>query len=112
MRHYVDCNQGVTIGDYATIAGLGSQILSHSIDLYANRQDAREIRFGNYVFVGTRCIILGGATLPNFSVLGAGSLLKDRLETEFRLYAGVPALEKKILSSELAYFNRDTGFVD
>lgn len=33
-RHYIDCNGGVYIGAFTTVAGIKSQILTHSINIY------------------------------------------------------------------------------
>lgn len=32
-RHYFDCNGGIYIGDYCTIAGFETAFMTHSIDL-------------------------------------------------------------------------------
>src|SRR4029079_13492242 len=74
-RHLIDCTHSVVIGRFSTFAGFQSQILSHSIDLTACRQSSAPVRIGAYCFVGTNCVILGGSELPDYSVLGAKSLL-------------------------------------
>jgi len=110
-RHLVDCTNSVTIGKFSTIAGFRSQILTHSIDLEDCRQSSAPIGIGDYCFVGTNCVFLGGSFLPSYSVLGAKSLL-DKCYTESNwLYAGVPARQVKQLSKELQYFSRPTGYV-
>lgn len=73
--HHIDATHCISIGPFTTIAGYGSQFLSHSIDLQYNRQHSEPITIGAYCFVGTSCIILGGSALPDYSVLGALSLL-------------------------------------
>jgi acetyltransferase-like isoleucine patch superfamily enzyme len=111
-RHYLDCNAGIYVGAYATIAGVRTQILTHSIDLHCNRQDARSIMIGEYCFVGTGSIILPGANLPPFSVLGAGSVLNKKYTRGELLYAGTPARPVKRLDrSTTAYFRRKKGVV-
>ena len=60
MRHLIDCNAGVAIGDFTTVGGYSSQLLTHSIDVARCRQDAHPIAIGSYCFVGTACTILGG----------------------------------------------------
>jgi acetyltransferase-like isoleucine patch superfamily enzyme len=64
-RQFIDCNGGVYIDDYATIAGLRTQILTHSVNVHRNRQETHPVRIGKYCFVGTGCIILPGAMLPD-----------------------------------------------
>jgi acetyltransferase-like isoleucine patch superfamily enzyme len=110
-RHLIDCTDRVTIGKFTTIAGFQSQLLSHSIDIEKNRQDSKPICIGDYCFLGTNCVLLGGSALPDYSVLGAKSLLnKAHMETH-RLYGGVPAKPLKELARDLAYFKRTEGFV-
>lgn len=110
-RHLFDCTARVRLGAYATIAGFRSQLLTHSIDLAAGRQSSEPIDIGEYCFVGTDSVVLGGSVLPHHCVLGAKSLLNKKLETPFRLYAGVPAKSVKELSEDLQYFHRTEGFV-
>lgn len=110
-RHLIDCTNSVRIGSFSTVAGFRSQILTHSIDLAVCRQHSVPIEIGDYCFVGTACTLLGGARLPNYSVLGAGSLLNKPFTTPYRLYGGVPAKEIKALDPAMGYFRRENGFV-
>lgn len=110
-RHLLDCTASVRIGAFATLGGFRSQILTHSIDLAENRQAAHPITIGDYCFVGTDCVLLGGSALPHHSVLGAKSLLNKSYEQPFTLYAGVPAQPIKALPQDLGYFKRAEGFV-
>lgn len=110
-QHHIDCTDSVAIGRYVTIAGYGSQLLTHSIDIYRNRQDSHPIRIGDYCFVGTGVKILGGARLPACSVLGAGAVLTRAYAKGWKLYAGVPARPVKDLPHDAPYFSRQSGFV-
>jgi hypothetical protein len=110
-RHIVDCSSSVTIGEFSTVAGWRSQILTHSIDLELNRQTSRPVQIGSYCFVGTDCVVLGGSALPDFSVLGAKSLLNKRyIETHY-LYGGTPSRPVKRLDERTPYFSRLVGIV-
>ncbi len=111
-RHLIDCTNSVTIGDFSIFAGFQSQILSHSIDLEHCRQSSAPITIGNYCFVGTNCVILGNSSLPDYSVLGAKSLLNKKYLETYYLYAGIPAKPIKNLSKQLLYFSRPIGFVN
>lgn len=111
-QHRIDCSDSITIGKYATLAGWGSQILTHSIDLEISRQGCAPVVIGEYCFVGTRSVILAGSKLPNRSVLGAASLLQRAYEDELWLYAGVPAKPVKQLSADMLYFSREFGPVN
>jgi len=110
-RHYLDCTHEIKVGRFTTIAGHHSELLTHSIDVVAGRQDSKPIEIGDYCFIGTRCIVLGGARLPSQSVLAAGAVLTKAFEASFSLYGGVPARFIKDLPKEAQYFRRTTGFV-
>ena len=102
----------MTIGAFTTFAGFQSQILSHSIDLAASRQSSQPVTIGEYCFVGTNCVLLGGAVLPDRSVLGAKSLLNKAFTDTGYLYGGVPAKPLQPLPvADTAYFHREVGMV-
>lgn len=92
-RHSVDCSAAVTVGAYASVAGRSSTLMTHSVDLSLDAQRARPITIGERSFVGTHAVLLGGAHLPDRSVLGAGALLLPDLPDDKPggLFAGVPA---------------------
>lgn len=110
-RHFIDATAQVRIGAYSTIAGYRSQIITHSIDLEKSRQSSEPIEIGEYCFIGTESVVLGGSSLPHHSVLGAKSLLNKKHEAPYTLYAGVPARAVKQLPQEWEYFRREQGFV-
>ncbi len=110
-NHHIDCTSSVTIGRFVTIGGYYSQILTHAVDLIESRQDSSPIVIGDYSFVGTNVVILGGARLPARSMLGAKSLLNKPYEDEWMVYAGVPARPLKELPKDAAYFSRSEGFI-
>jgi acetyltransferase-like isoleucine patch superfamily enzyme len=110
-RHIIDCTDEVTIGAFTTVAGYRTQILTHSIDLDECRQHAKPVKIGSYSFVGTACTILGGAAVPDRSVLAAHALLNRAYDEPYRLYAGVPAKPVSQLDPGMKYFTRPTGFV-
>ena len=109
-RHYIDCTNTFHIGRFTTVAGLHSQILTHSIDIYRSRQSSKPITIGEYCFVGTGSILLGGSVLPDYSVLGAGSVLNKAYTESHCLYAGNPARPVKSIK-DAEYFQRTTGHV-
>ena len=110
-KHHIDCTNQIRIGKFTTVAGYDSQFLSHSINIFENIQDSFPISIGDYCFVGTNCVILGGAVLPSRSVLGAKSVLNKKYDEEYVLYAGAPAKKIKAIDHEAKYFHRPTGFV-
>ena len=110
-RHLIDCTNSVTIGRFTTFAGMQSQILTHTIDLEQGRQSSQPVRIGDYCFVGTNSVLLGGSALPDYSVLGAKSLLGKTFTETHHLYGGVPAKPIKSLPADWKYFTRSEGFV-
>ena len=110
-KHHIDCTNSVIIGNYVTIAGYDSQLLTHSIDIYKGRQDSHSVIIGDYCFVSTGVRILGGSILPAYSVLGAGAVLNKAYNEKYKLYAGVPAKPVKDLPDKAEYFNRADGYI-
>lgn len=110
-KHHIDCTNCIHIGDYVTIAGYNSQLLTHSIDIYESRQDSHPITIGDYCFVSTGVIVLGGSILPSYSVLAAGAVLTKSYDREWIIYGGIPAVPIKEINKEAKYFNRVRGFV-
>lgn len=112
-NHHFDCTNQIKIGSYTTVAGYNSQFLTHSINVHKNIQDSRPIAIGNYCFIGTRNIFLGGSVIPSKSVTGAGAVVTKNLSSfgEYSLFGGVPANFIKHLSTEDLYFQRTEGDV-
>lgn len=111
-RHFIDCNGGVYIGEFTTIAGIRTQILTHSIDVYNNIQTTASVHIGKYCFIGTGCIILPNTSIPDYSILGAGSVVTKRFTESNKLYAGNPAKPiKNIDNNKVLYFHRSKHYV-
>ncbi|MGE3993698.1 acyltransferase [Pseudorhodoplanes sp.] len=110
-RHIIDCTNTVCIGSFSTIAGFNCQLLTHGINIVANRQESAPIIIGKHCLVGSACIILKGSIIPDGSVIGAGSVFRGQPSQGYQLYSGVPAKPIKALPHQLAYFIRETGAV-
>jgi acetyltransferase-like isoleucine patch superfamily enzyme len=110
-RHIIDCTNAIYIGRFTTIGGWRSQLVTHFIDTKEARQSSSTIRIGEYCYVGTGVVILGGAVLPDYCVLGAHSFLGQALEESYRLYGGTPARAIKDLDPDHRYFSRRTASV-
>lgn len=106
-RHSIDCSGRVVLGAFSSVAGHGTQILSHEIDFGVPAQTCSDIEIGDHSFVGTRCTVLAGARLPDRSVLAAGSLLRRGPDEGPGLYTGSPARRKRALDG--AWFHRPVG---
>jgi len=102
----------VTIGAFCTFAGSRSQILSHSIDLVSCRPVLRSHhRSGITPSSGTDCVILGGSSLPDHSILGAKSLLKQVVIPSPIVSTLESGSSGETSCGRHGVFNRQTGFV-
>ncbi|HMT06096.1 MAG TPA: hypothetical protein PKD76_11190 [Solirubrobacterales bacterium] len=110
-RHYLDCSDEIEIGEFALVAGMRSLLMTHHLNIHEGHQTCAPIKIGAYCFVSTSCTLLGGAELPHHSVLAAGSVLIENPGTGYRLYAGVPAAEKRVYTEELGWFKRSADGV-
>jgi serine acetyltransferase len=108
-RHYVDCTNSITIGAFATVAGIRSQFFSHGIDVEQSQQSATPITIGAYTMIGTGSTFLAGASVPDHTVVGARSVVTRALTEPYFLYAGIPAKPIRKLSPDLKYFARTRG---
>lgn len=108
-RHSLDCSGGVVIGAFSYLAGHHTVVLSHGIDLKKDAQTAYPVEIGEYSFVSTNCVLLGGSALPAKSVLAAGAVLPAIRKTQEAfssgLWAGVPATWKKEIEGK--WFSRN-----
>ena len=110
--HIIDCTDRIEIGPFTTLAGYHSQLITHGIDLVKSQQDCKPIKIGAYCLIGTRVTVVGGAVLPDRSMLAAGAVLNKPHIEEYVLYAGQPAERRKALDPQSEYFRRERGFVD
>jgi acetyltransferase-like isoleucine patch superfamily enzyme len=106
MRHYIDCSDAVHLEEFALVGGLRSTLMAHHMSVQRGRQGCGPIRVGRYSMVSTNCVLLGGAALPDHSILGARSLLIKDPGPPYRLYAGSPAVAIKEYPEDLPWFQR------
>ena len=102
-RNYIDCASTIEIGPHSRLDGVRSVILTHSIDIPANRQRTRPVSIGSHCLIGTNCVILSGARIADFCVVEAASLVTGVLSEPHTLYAGAPARPIGHLPQESAY---------
>lgn len=108
-RHLIDCTNTVNIGQYSIVAGFRSQILTHTINFDNSTQSSAPISIGEYCFIGTGSIVLKGSKVPNYSIVGALSLVNKSFDQEWCLYAGTPARKVKLIDRSLPWFHRPQG---
>jgi serine acetyltransferase len=108
QRHYLDCTDAVTLEPLSLIGGVRSTILAHHMNIHDGRQGCAPVRIGSLSMVSTNCVLLGGAVLPDHSILGAHSLLIKEPGPPFRLYVGSPAVAVKEYPEDLAWFQRSS----
>jgi acetyltransferase-like isoleucine patch superfamily enzyme len=109
--HLIDCCDRVDVGALSTVAGFGTQVLTHSVDIREARQVVQPVRIRERVFVGTWSTLLPGAVVPDRSVIGASSVVTGGLSDELTMYAGTPAVPRRSLDPSSGYFVRTVGRV-
>lgn len=110
-RHYVDASGGVVIGEFATVAGVRSVLMTHGIDVTDATLVTRGIRVGEYSMVGSTTSLVPGSSVPDYAVVAMGSVVVAGLDRPCALYAGTPAEFKKDLNPDARYFTRLTGTI-
>jgi acetyltransferase-like isoleucine patch superfamily enzyme len=106
VAHEIDCSDRVELGDYSSIAGFRSTILTHSLNLVLDRFVTAPVEIGSRSAVMTGCTLLSGTRVPARSIISAGSVITTRLTHELTLYRGNPAEPVRTLPDTLGFFNR------
>lgn len=94
---YLQGNGGIFIGNYVHFAS-NIGIISGNHDLYDQTKHIdKEVRIGDYTWIGMGAIILPGVTLGPRTIVGAGSVVTKSFPEGFCVIAGNPAhLIKKL----------------
>lgn len=87
----LDGRGGLTIGDYVNISP-GVWIFTDSHDMHDPqfREILAPVTIGDYVWIGSRALILPGVTLGEGAVVAAGAVVTNNVEP-YTLVAGIPA---------------------
>ncbi|MBJ7354145.1 MAG: hypothetical protein JHC98_04910 [Thermoleophilaceae bacterium] len=109
-RNIIDCNAKVSMGELSGIAGYRTTLLTHGVDIRENAQTAEPVTIGDHTMVGSNCVILGGSVIPDYSVVSAGSTVRNAF-TEPGLYSGVPAKRVADLPQDAKFFHRTTKMI-
>jgi acetyltransferase-like isoleucine patch superfamily enzyme len=108
-RHYVDCSALVAIGEYTTVAGVRSTIMTHGIDRQSSSQVSAAVHIGQYSLIGSNVKFVPGSSVADRSVVGMGATVVGSLEESGSLYAGCPA--RRLRRVDGTYFTRSVGVV-
>ncbi len=98
-HHFLDVGGTIAIGDRAVIGGRDTQIWAHGLayDAFGNPDlKPLNVTIGADVYVGARSTLVG-CTVPDRTVVGAGSVVTKQFVAEASPYliAGNPAIIKK-----------------
>jgi len=88
----------VTIGDNCDIA---SFVAINAADSHKkligliDEIERKDISIGNNVFIGSHCVVKGGANIGNYCVIGAGTIVDAVDIPDYSLVVGNPMIIKK-----------------
>jgi acetyltransferase-like isoleucine patch superfamily enzyme len=111
-RHIIDCTDTVTFGEFATMGGYRSVIVTHSVDLIRNRQRSAPVTIGERSAVLSNVLIMAGTSVAPRSIVSAGSVVNTPLTKELTFYRGNPAEAVRELPENLGYFVRTSPHVE
>ncbi|MEJ7848411.1 MAG: hypothetical protein WKF92_10010 [Pyrinomonadaceae bacterium] len=92
--HKIDFTDKVEFGKRVILGGRNSSIWTH------NRQSTEPVSIGDYSYIGSEIRIAPGGEIPAKCIVGIGSVITKKFESENRLIAGVPAKEVKELDAD------------
>jgi acetyltransferase-like isoleucine patch superfamily enzyme len=104
--HMIDCADRVELGDYASLAGFRSQVLTHSLNLVRDRFEAHPVTIGDRSAVMSGCILQSGTRVPERCIVSAGSVVNSKLAKPLTFYRGNPAEAVRELPPTLGFFQR------
>ena len=105
MLHFIDACDLVELEDFASLAGFGSLIQTHAVDLQTLKQNCAPVRISESSLVASRSTLLPGAIVPSCSIVAAGSVVHGKL-VGHHLFGGVPAKALRETDLSWGYFNR------
>jgi len=99
----LDCRGGIHIGNNVSISEEVCILTAdHDPSTPEFKGRTRQVTIGDYVFIGTRAMILPGVTLGRGAVVAAGAVV-TRDVAELQIVGGVPARTIGTRNSELSY---------
>ncbi len=109
--HYLDIQDQFEIGDFTTISGKNSVFFSHYLNVISGAQSTKPIYIGKYCMIGSSVQFVPGARIPDYCVVGMGSVVTKKFLNSYWVIGGNPASEIKRLPENAGYFTRKTGYV-
>lgn len=109
--HHFDINDELSIGAFTVVAGVDSLLFTHYLDVRTGDQSAKPIRIGSYCMLGAAVRLAPGAVIPDYCVVGMGSVVTKAFDTPYTLLAGSPAREVQPLPRDGKYFTRRRGWI-
>lgn len=106
MRHYIDVQDRVELGEDSLIAGIQTMVFTHQKGL-SSLNEFKPVRIGRRVYIGAGCRILPGTTVADCIVVGAGSIVGGHLSETFQLYSSPRAVAVKQLNRDMPYFTAE-----
>lgn len=103
--HFLEAGSDINIGNNCIIAGRGSHFMTHGITS-RNLDDRRAIVIEDWCYIGSSSRVVPGAKISHHTFVGMGSVITKVFNDSYVLIAGAPAIIKKNLSPNDAYFNR------
>lgn len=107
----LDGRNGIKIGNNVSVSeGVAILTLEHDLDSPEFATMGGPVRIEDFVFVGTRALILPGVTLGKGSAVGAGSVVTRSVEP-YAIVTGSPARLVRYRSSNLQYILKYRKFL-
>jgi acetyltransferase-like isoleucine patch superfamily enzyme len=104
--HFVDCTDVVELGEFACVAGMRSQVVTHGADIVRAELACAPISIGAYTMVATGAIVLKGVVIADRCVVGPGSVVRNTFDEPYSLIAGNPAVFVRKLPENSKLFHR------
>lgn len=103
--HFFEASASILVDHDTIIAGRGSHFFTHGISS-TDLEDLRSIRIGPWCYVGSSSRFVPGSGIARGTFVGMGSVVTRRIEDQYVLIAGSPAIARKQLSANDVYFSR------
>lgn len=93
-EHRIDFTDRVQIGRRSILGGRNSSIWTH------NRREGHPVTIGDYAYVGSEIRMAPGASVPDYCIVGIGSVITRSITEPYSLIAGVPARRVRDLDDD------------